>query len=230
MGETISYLASLLAPGGHAGIYCAQIDEDFPMHIVGIIGGIASGKTSVAREFEKLGASVIDADAIGREVLTHPEVIDALTERWGSNILSANGNIDRSAVARIVFAPDDSGPIELKFLEALTHPLIGNRIESEIQRLRDEVKPPFVVLDAAVLLKTKWDQHCDEILFVEVPLEIRLQRAIDRGWSAEQFTAREEAQTPVAEKRRRADQVIDNSGDLTTLAEQIRICRNRWVG
>ena len=110
------------------------------MHIVGIIGGIASGKTAVAREFEKLGASVIDADAIGREVLTHPEVIDALTQRWGRSILNVDGNVDRSAVAQIVFAPNASAPIELKFLEALAHPLIGNRIESEIGRLKKEGK------------------------------------------------------------------------------------------
>lgn len=200
------------------------------MHIVGIIGGIASGKTAVAREFEKLGASVIDADAIGREVLKNPEIVDALAQHWGRNILRADGSIDRSAVARIVFAPDDRGPIELKFLEGLTHPLIGNRIQSEIKRRREDGTPPLVVLDAALLLKTSWDQHCDDILFVEVPRAIRLQRAIHRGWSATQFTAREEAQTPVDEKRRRADQVIDNSSDLAALTEQVRIYWDRWIG
>ena len=180
------------------------------MQIIGILGGVASGKSLVARQLEQLGAVVLDGDALGHEVLRGPEVIGAVRDRWGEKAI-AGGEVDRAAVARIVFADSAEGRRELKFLEELTHPKIGELLRRRLDELAAAGQAPAVVLDAAVMLKAGWDGHCDRIVFVDAPREVRLARACERGWSEEVFSAREAAQESLGAKRERADVVIDNS-------------------
>lgn len=181
------------------------------MKVVGILGGVASGKSLVAGQLQSLGAEVLKADQIAHEVLREPEVIQSLRQRWGDEVLAADGNIDRAAVAKIVFAGPPEGPKQLAFLEQITHPRIGQRLKQQIE---DAAKRgvQVVVLDAAVMLKAGWNQFCDRILFVETEAHIRRERARQRGWSDEEFAARESAQESLEEKRSVSDCVIENSG------------------
>ena len=183
-----------------------------PVKIIGLIGGVASGKSWVAREFQRLGAKVLDADRAGHEVLKEPSVMQALRNRWGNAVFNPLGAVNRAAVARIVFAPPPAGPPELTFLEQITHPLIGERLRTEAATYALEPGSQVAILDAPVLLKAGWDKLCDRILFVDAPFEVRLARALQRGWTRAEFAAREAAQEPLAEKRGQADLILDNSG------------------
>ncbi len=192
------------------------------MIVLGIAGGIASGKSHVAKMFESLGASVLDGDAIGHEVMVEPEVIEQAKRRWGSHILGVSGALDRKAIAAHVFGADAKAVHELEFWESVVHPLIAARLQAKLEEIRNSGRTKVAVLDAAVMFKSGWHRHCDRIVFIEVPEETRRQRARQRGWTDAQFTAREGAQTSVDEKRRIADFVIDNSGTFDQTYEQVR--------
>jgi len=179
------------------------------MRVIGILGGVASGKSLVARQLAELGAGVLDADRAGHEVLRDPEIEAAARRRWGEKVFGTDGRIDRSRLGQIVFGP--GAEKERKYLEELTHPAIGRRLADEARRLQQS-GTSIAVLDAPLLLEAGWDSLCSTLVYVEAPREIRLGRAVQRGWSEEEFSAREAAQEPPARKRARADTVIDGSG------------------
>jgi dephospho-CoA kinase len=184
------------------------------MKIIGLIGGVASGKSTVAKCLAELGAAVLDADAAGHEALRDPDVERAARVRWGDGIFGADGHIHRPALAAVVFGPEASATAELKYLESLTHPLIRRRLREQISQLQADGKHSAAVLDAPVLLKAGWNELCDVVVFVDAPQAVREARARQRGWSAEEFARREAAQEPLPEKRALSDATIDNSGDL----------------
>jgi len=200
------------------------------MLILGLVGGIASGKSQVAECLRDFGAVVLDADRAGHAVLREPQVIEALVARWGSGILEPTGQISRRAVAKIVFGASGDG--ERRFLEQVTHPRIESLLRDELVRIKaSSPLPPVVVIDAALLFEAGWDKLCDKILFVDAPRDVRLERAVARGWSTEQFAAREAVQIPPEEKRRRADIVIRNVRTLENLREVLRLTwRHRVSG
>lgn len=196
------------------------------MWVIGITGGIASGKSLVARELGRRGAVVLDADRIGHAVLQQAEVKAALHDRWGDSVFTSGagdalGEVDRAAIATRVFAPPPDGPRELHYLEALTHPLIEARILRSLERLRQEATAPAAVLDAPVLHKAGWSRHCNRIVHVDAPPEVRAERAAQRGWSLGELRARERMQPDLASQRQQADVVIDNGGSLAATSEQI---------
>lgn len=192
------------------------------MLLLGLVGGVASGKSFVAECFRDLGAVVIDADKVGHQVLREEPVIAAIEERWGDKVLDASGQVNRAAVARIVFATGNDK--EKEFLEGLTHPRIREIIENQIAALKISKLPPQVaVLDAALLFEAGWDKLCDKIVFVDAPRDIRLERAVARGWSAEQFAAREAAQLPLAEKGGRSHILIRNARSKENVREVVRL-------
>jgi dephospho-CoA kinase len=192
------------------------------MLILGLVGGIASGKSLVAECLRDLGAAVLDADKAGHAVLREPGIINALVDRWGKGIFEAAGQISRRAVAKIVFAPGNEA--ERRFLEQVTHPRIEALLKEELEYIRTSPKPPpVVVIDAALLFEAAWDKLCDKILFVDAPRDVRLERAVARGWSTEQFAAREAAQMPVQEKRERSHIVIRNVRTLENLRDVLRL-------
>lgn len=194
--------------------------------VIGICGGIASGKSVVTHQLEKLGAAVIHADQIGHAVLQDPEVIDLLLKHFGNDIRSADNplQLSRSAIAAQVFGNSDVAQRNLQFLESVTHPRIRKTIHSQLQQLRQQPTPPSaIVLDVPLLFESGWNLECDEIIFVDTPRKDRLQRALLRGWTAEQFTAREEAQMPVPEKEKRSTVTLQNSGTLSDFQDRITL-------
>jgi dephospho-CoA kinase len=190
------------------------------MIVIGLAGGVASGKSLVAEYLKRLGAVVLDGDSEGHAVLREPDVVEQLRAHFGEAVLRLDGSIDRAAVAQRVFAQTAEGRRNLEFLEKITHPRIGERLSRRLDELRQR-DVPMVVLDAAVMFKAGWDRQCDRILFVDAPRETRLQRALRRGWSAVQFEQREAAQTPLEMKRARSDTIIDNSGPEELTRRQV---------
>ena len=181
------------------------------MIVIGIVGGIASGKSLVSRRLCEMGAEVLDADRIGHEVLREAEVKEAIRARWGESVFDARGEVDRSRVAAIVFADPPAGPRELTYLEQLTHPRIERHLRKTLDRVARRNAGSILVLDAALLLEAGWNEFCDKTLFVDAPRSVRLARAQQRGWSETEFEAREAVQASVDWKRAQADIVIDNS-------------------
>ncbi len=191
--------------------------------VVGLVGGIGSGKSTVARELAARGCRVIDSDATAREILLRPPVRDELVRWWGAGITDSAGQIDRSQVARIVFAD----PAQRARLEALVHPLIHQDRAAIIQRVR-ESGGGIVVIDAPLLFEAGVDAECDAVVFVDAPRAVRLDRVRSRGWNEQELDRRERAQMPLEEKRRRSGPVIDNAGDLESLERQVRGLVESW--
>ena len=181
------------------------------MRVIGLLGGVASGKSLVAQRFAELGAGTIDADRIGHEVLLEPKVIATARSRWGEEVLDESGQIDRRRLAQLVFAPTREGRLERTYWEQVTHPAIGREIERRLEEF-DRNGYRVVVLDAAVMIEAGWGEVCDTLFFIDSPRAQRLERAAGRGWSEDDFAAREAAQESLDLKRSRADLVIDNSG------------------
>lgn len=192
--------------------------------VIGICGGIASGKSVVTSQLEKLGAAVIYADQIGHQVLREPEVIRVLIERFGDTILSVDepGELSRAAIANLVFGKSEIAEQNRTFLNSITHPRIRQIIREQLLQLRSAPTPPrSIVLDVPLLFESGWYTECNEIIFVRSPLEQRIQRAASRGWNLEQFTARENSQLSLAEKEKRSSVILNNAGTLMEFQTQI---------
>ncbi len=199
------------------------------MQIVGLLGGVASGKSLVARQLCELGAGLLDGDRAGHEVLRLPEIERQLRQNWGDAVFGADGRVNRKALGKIVFAPPPEGPRQLQCLEQLTHPEIGVRLRRQAEDLAREGRK-VAVLDAPVMLKAGWNKFCDRIVFVDAPREVRLARAVGRGWNQEDFAAREAAQESLEVKRAYTDTMIDNSGSAESTEAQVKQLWHSLVG
>lgn len=188
--------------------------------VVGILGGIGSGKSLVAEILLQMGAEVFSADEVGHRALDDPLIMEQLVARWGAGILATDGHPDRQAIAAQVFQGPDADS-ELAFLEQLTHPRIGRELEVFIQQVQQRHDLRLAIIDAALLLEAGWDTACDELLFVEVDGETRWERCQRRGWSREQWEAREASQRSLDDKRGRASLVVDNNSDESALRSHL---------
>jgi dephospho-CoA kinase len=193
--------------------------------ILGIVGGIGSGKSAVARALESLGGYLINADALGHEALEDPPIKAKLIERWGNGVLDAAGKADRKKIGRMVFSDVD----ELQALEALVFPYIEGRILEEIARGRRLEGVKYIILDAAIMIETGWHRHCDKLLFVDAPRDVRLARLkATRGWTEEELKRRERVQLPLEEKKQLADAVIVNDGETVKILPQVKDVLVSW--
>jgi dephospho-CoA kinase len=191
------------------------------MKTIGLVGGVASGKSLAAKFLVDLGAVHLDADRTGHDVLAEDtDVRQAIVDRWGAGIVATDNSIDRAAVARRVFAQTEGGAADRKFLESLLHPRIGRRLDQKRNEAAAAGKLA-VVLDAPLLLEAGWGKMCDVVLLIDSPRELRLFRAKTRGWDEAEFNRREAAQWPVEEKRRLGDVVIPNRGSSDELRTAI---------
>lgn len=184
--------------------------------IIGIVGGIGSGKSAVSKLLADAGCLVSDADALANRSLDEPEVRDVLVSWWGDSLLDDDGHVRRSVIADRVF----SDPEQLRRLEQLIHPRVDAMRRAAFDSAPETV--PALVIDAPLLLEAGLASECDCIVFVDAPLDVRLERVADsRGWDAAELTRREDRQLPLDEKRSMAHHVVQNHGRLEDLREQV---------
>jgi dephospho-CoA kinase len=193
--------------------------------VIGVVGGVGSGKSLAAQCLTELGCALIDADKLGHEVLQEDQVVAAVRQRWGDDVLTRTGQVDRRALGEIVFAD----PAELAVLSEITWPCIGRRIRERIDEHVRRRDVPAVVLDAAVLFEAGWNTMCTHTVFVDAPEDLRLRRVLDRGWSEGVWRKREKSQISLDAKRRRCYATVDNSSSLAHLRTQIRRLFSRIV-
>lgn len=190
--------------------------------VIGLTGGIASGKSLVADELSRRGAALVDADQVSRE-LTRPgtPVLAQLVEAFGPGILQSDGQLDRKGLAARVFGD----PQALERLNRITHPAIWKEIHHQLgEHSRTH---PVVVLVAPLLLEHGGERYVDQVWVVHVRPEVQLERLMRRdGLSAEQAEARRSAQMSASERLQRADVVIDNSGSPE---ETVRQIESTWL-
>ncbi len=186
------------------------------MYLVGLTGGIASGKSLVASRLAELGAVLIDADVVARQVVEPGSaVLDRLVERFGSHIIRGDGSLDRQKLADEVFGD----PRALSDLNAITHPAIGAEIARQLQELRDT--DAIVVLDAALLVETG-RAGLDKLVVVAARPETQLKRLTElRQMDEAEARKRIESQAPLEEKIAKADVVIWNEGTVEELLAQV---------
>ena len=199
------------------------------MKIIGLTGGIACGKSTVSTELHRLGAHIIDADALAHE-LAQPNrpIFNAYVKRFGREIVTASGMLDRAAIAQRVFAD----PAVRAEVDAVTHPLIRTEAERRLQAAAQHGERA-AVLDVPLLFEAGWDALADEVWVVVLPATEQLARLLTRNKSMDEGEARARiaAQMPLVEKCARADVVIDNSGTLEEMREYIgHLWRERVFG
>ena len=186
--------------------------------IIGIIGGIASGKSTVARELEKRGCAVISADAIAHELLQEKSVREEIVRLLGPEVLNACGEIDRRKVAERVFSDTE----KLAALNKVIHPRVLERTEALIAQYKECRHIKAIVLDMPLLVEVGWADRCDRLLFVKCDHPRRVARAQQAGRGDEQeIKIRENFQISLDKKAALADNTIDNNSDFLTLVRQI---------
>ncbi|RJG50047.1 dephospho-CoA kinase [Motilimonas pumila] len=184
-------------------------------HIIGLTGGIGSGKSSASRFFSDLGIEIVDADVVAREVVEPGSpALMAIEEKFGPSILQQNNHLDRKRLRELTF----SNQANKSWLNQLLHPLIRERILSQLKAC----KGPYALLEAPLLLENNLQQYTDAVIVVDLPEQAQLQRACERDNSqAKQIRAIMNAQISRPERLTRAQFVLDNSSDLSWLKSQV---------
>jgi len=196
----------------------AQRSSGRSIPVIGIAGGIGSGKSSVARALGTLGALVSDSDLQIRAALETKDVQETLRSWWGDRAMTSDADVNRSAVAKIVF----NDPAERERLETLLHPYALRARTTLIERAERE-RAPCVVIDAPLLFEAGLDGECDAVIFVDAAPETRLARLREtRGWDQIELIRREKAQLPLEQKRSNSDHVIINEGEEADLLDSVR--------
>jgi dephospho-CoA kinase len=186
--------------------------------IIGILGGISSGKSTVAAEFAKLGCKVIDADKIVHDLLQKTGLRKKITTLFGQAILNSVGEIDNQKLAKVVFADTE----KLLSLNKIIHPLVLERTEELIKRYNLQSRIKAIVLDMPLLAEVGWAKRCDRLIFVNCKRKIRIDRAKKmKGFDENQIKIRENFQISLDKKASIADNVIDNNSDFQALVRQV---------
>lgn len=186
--------------------------------IIGLAGGIGSGKSLVAKLFGELGCHVIDSDQQVRQAYRDPSVLQTLRQ-WWPGIVSDDGAVDKAAIARKIF----SSPAEKLRLEQLLHPRVNAAREAEMKKAVENPNIVAFVWDAPLLFEVGLNKQCDVVVFVDSPETIRAARVKEsRGWGLEELKQREISQWPLDKKREISDYVLSNTADAAQARDQVR--------
>lgn len=192
-------------------------------YIVGLTGGIGSGKTAVSDCFAELGIKVVDADVCARIVVEPGKpALQSIVDHFGSSILNADGTLDRARLRQIIFADEPAR----KWLETLLHPLIFEEMWAQLQ----SAESPYAILASPLLVEAGQSILCQRVLVVDVSEEIQLQRAVARDANSEaQIKAIMAAQTNREKRVAAADDVLLNDGDLASLYESVKKLHHHFL-
>lgn len=195
--------------------------------VFALVGGVAAGKSTVARAFAKRGAVVIDSDAMGHEVLRDSQVKAELQKAFGPQVIGPDGEVDRGKVGQAVFG--DAAKLEV--LNSITHPRIRDRTEAQRLAAMRDSNVKAVVLDVSLLLEVKfYEDKYDVLVFIDTPWAVREQRSrMQRGWPQGEVARRQAHQVPLEEKRRLADEVVDNNGTEAHTDAQVDVIWRKYV-
>ncbi|MGA4493255.1 dephospho-CoA kinase [Vreelandella venusta] len=185
--------------------------------IIGLTGGIGSGKSTVARAFGELGIGWVDADDVAREVVAVGEpALAAIAEHFGTDVLNSDGTLNRSALRSIIF----EDPAQRQWLESVTHPKVRERLLLHLDRL--QAQSPYVLLVSPLLFESGQDKLVNRTLVIDVPESLQLARTLARdGVSESQVRSILAAQLPRAARLTKGNDVIDNSGDHANMMRQV---------
>jgi dephospho-CoA kinase len=188
---------------------------------IGLTGGIASGKSTVAAMLVRKGAILIDADQIAREVVMPESLgLQQVADRFGKEIVLEDGSLDRKQLGSIVF----SNPTARKDLEKILHPLVRQSMWAQMQKLEADFPEKLVVVDVPLLYESQLQQHFSKVMVVYVPEKMQMERLISRdGMTFEAAELRLRAQMPIEQKKELADIVIHNEGSLLDTEQQIAL-------
>jgi dephospho-CoA kinase len=187
--------------------------------IIGIAGGIGSGKSFVARMFGELGCCVIHADEQVRQAYDDPDIRDTLRQWWGDDVFKADAQVDRRAIAGRIFG-DETQRLRL---EGLLHPWIARQRDRIMQEMTENPEVAAFVWDTPLLYETGLDKACDAVVFVESPLELRENRVLQsRGWQGDEINRREKLQWPLDKKRKMSHDTVVNTADAAASRGQVR--------
>lgn len=183
--------------------------------VIGLMGGIAAGKSTVGNLFVDAGFRLIDADRLAHETLSTEEVTASVIARFGPEVQASSGAIDRAALGAIVFR----NPSDRADLEEIVLPPVRTRIRAELARARGAGEE--IVLDAPLLLEGGWVEQCDACVFVDAAEDVRRDRAAARGWEPGEWERREAAQADLATKRSHCQFVVTTDIETPNAASQV---------
>jgi dephospho-CoA kinase len=187
--------------------------------VIGIAGGIGSGKSFVARLFGEMGCAVVDSDAQVRAAYRDPAIRGTIRQWWGDGMFLADGEINRPAVAKKVFGDET----ERRRLERLIHPWVAEARRRELSAAAEDPQVVAYVWDTPLLFEAGLDGECDAVVFVDAPFEQRLGRVRQaRGWDEAELLRREKSQWPLDKKQRISDYVVTNTADADDARGQVR--------
>ena len=186
--------------------------------VIGILGGIASGKSTVAAQFGKLGCGVIDADQIAHKLLDEPDIREKIISIFRTGVLDKDGRIDRHKLAQAAFSRKE----DISKLTNILHPPVIAEVERQVQQLQEDTTVKAIVLDMPLLAEVGWDKRCDTLVFVQCDEKKRVKRAGKMGvFGPDELKKRENFQISLDRKARIAENTVDNNSDLSALARQV---------
>jgi dephospho-CoA kinase len=187
--------------------------------VIGLLGGIGSGKSFIAKCFGELGCMVIDSDVQVRAAYREDQVIETLRQWWGAGVVGGDGAVDRAFIARIVFAD----PAERIRLEKLVHPIVNEARKREMERGANDPLIVAFVWDTPLLLEAGLAGDCDVLVYVEASAEQRQARVMNsRGWAVDELIRREKFQAALDNKRGISDYIVSNTADAAFARDQVR--------
>jgi dephospho-CoA kinase len=192
--------------------------------IVGVLGGIASGKSLVTQWLEELGATVLVADGIAHDILRQEEVVKEVIRRFGESVLADHERpqIDRKKLAALVFGSSEHHVAKRSQLEAIVQPRVRIELQKQIDQWKATHHSGVLVLDIPLLIERDWVKQCDCVLMVDTPDAMRREFAAARGWSESQLAAREATQLSIAEKRKHATFILVNDSTQEQLRDKVQ--------
>ncbi len=186
--------------------------------IIGILGGLCSGKSTVAAQFVRLGCGLIDADEIAHEVIGQEHIAGKIVKAFGPGVCDSNGRIDRTRLGERVFGSKTA----VEKLNSIVHPPVLARCEELLSELNEDRAVKAIVLDMPLLVEVGWKKRCDKLVFVACREDVKAQRSAKKGVSWKKLQKkRENFQISLDMKSKIADYIVENNSDLSTMSNQV---------